>query len=65
MKTVKIQSKKTNEIIMYFIDNVRVNVHEFHNKVTLFNYFHSGNYNTSYTEKTKSGNYKHVSYYSI
>lgn len=65
MKTTKIQSSKTNEVIMYFIDNVRVNMHDFHNKITTFNYFHSGNYNASFTTKTSSGNYRHTCYYSL
>jgi len=63
MKTTKIQSIKTNKVIMYFINDTRVSISDFHSRVTVFNFMHKGNYNSSFTEKTKSGNYKHVSYY--
>ncbi len=65
MKATVIQSKETNEIIMYLINNVRVNMYDYHNLINSHKYWHNGCYNTSYTTFTKSGNYKHVAYYSI
>jgi hypothetical protein len=64
MKFTKIQSSKTNETIMYFVDNIRVSYFEYINRFNNFLYWHKGNYNISYIEKTRGGNYKHVSHLS-
>lgn len=59
MEFKTIQSSKTLDIIMYFVENKRVSRNKFLHLEHL-QMLRGGKYNTSFTEKTASGNFKHV-----
>lgn len=65
MKATIIQHKETKEIIMYFINDTRVTQRQYHDEINRHLRAKVGCYNTSFTSRTRSGNFRHTAYYSI
>lgn len=62
MKATIIQDSKTNEILIYKINNRKVNIKTYHDKINYLLYW-KNQVPMQITSRDKNGNFKHESYY--
>lgn len=63
MKATIIQNSITNEIICYKINDKKVNISQYHEKINLHLYF-KNSIPMQFTSRLRNGNFKHEAYYS-